>query len=104
MRIPFLSNFAAAWRDLRAFFVTRERHQYLFAFISVAFVILVIAGFYHDSYFEQQPRIYYMESWPMNRTDAEIIADQKKDSAAKHRAQAERQAEYKRLADQLGIK
>jgi hypothetical protein len=104
MRIPFLSRFGAAWRDLRDFFATREKHQYLFAFISLAFVVLLVAGFYVDSDIKPQPRIYYMYNWPANRTDAEIIADQKKDSAAKHAAQAERQAEYRRLADRLGIK
>jgi hypothetical protein len=49
------------------------------------------------------PRITYVELYPSNRTDAEIIADQKKDQAAKDAAIKERQRQYQKLANQLGM-
>ena len=46
-------------------------------------------------------QIVYVESWPASRTDAEIIADQKKHQAAREAAQKERQAQFKKLDDKL---
>jgi hypothetical protein len=103
MAIPILSRFTGAWRDLRDFLASRQRHQFVFAALSVAICALLVAGFYHDSKFPWQDRIVYVQSWPANRTDAEIIAQQKVDRIAKQKAQAERQAAYRRLAKMSGI-
>jgi hypothetical protein len=48
-------------------------------------------------------QIVYVESWSANRTDAEIIADQKKDQAARHAAQEEKKRQFKKLEKQLGM-
>ncbi len=84
------------------FLATRQRHQLLFAAISVAIPALIIAGFYHDSETDP-PEMYFLPSWPADRSDAEIIALQKIDQAKKEKAQAEKRASYQRLAKQLGI-
>ena len=44
-----------------------------------------------------------VDSWSANRTDAEIIAQQKKDQAARRAYQAEKQRQFKRLENQLGM-
>ena len=46
---------------------------------------------------------YTFDLYPTNRTDAEIVADQKKDQAKKEAAQKEQQRQYQKLAKQLGI-
>jgi hypothetical protein len=103
MAIPVLSHFAGAWRDLRAFLVSRQRHQLVFAALAVGLSVLLVLGFYHDSSFPVPERIVYVENWPANRTDAEIIAQQKVERIEKKKALAERQAAYRRLAKMTGV-
>jgi len=47
------------------------------------------------------PQLIYVESWPANRTDEQIKAEQKIDQAARDKFKKERQAEFKRLDDKL---
>jgi hypothetical protein len=47
--------------------------------------------------------ITYVQLYPSNRTDAEIIADQKKDMIAKIAAQKEQQRQYQKLEKELGM-
>ena len=102
--LPRPSTPTAAWRDLRAFLATRERHQLVFAALALAIPALIVAGFYHDAQPMPQPReMMFVDSWPSDRSDAQIIAQQKIDQAALHRAQAERRAEFQRLKKQLGM-
>ena len=49
------------------------------------------------------PEITYVQLYPSNRTDAEIIADQKKDMLAKIAAQKEQQRQYQKLENELGM-
>lgn len=49
------------------------------------------------------PQIVYADLYSSNRTDAQIIADQKKDQAAKEAAQKERQRQFQKLENQLGM-
>jgi hypothetical protein len=105
MDIPILSRFGTAWRDLCAFVSEGGRIKYLFAAISIAITAGVMAMFYIDSNNIPYPeRITYIQNWPANRSDAQIKADQKRDAALKKQMQAAKQAAYKRLADDLGIK
>jgi hypothetical protein len=104
MRFFQSMNIFAAVRDLRGFMAARERHEIIAAVAAVAITAFIIFAFWKDSYAERQPRIIYVNNWPANRSDAEIEKEIKADSVARHKAMAERQAAYKRLADQLGIK
>ena len=102
--LPRPTSPVRAWRDLRSFFATRQRHQFVFAAISIALPCLLIAGFVHDSRPPvEKPEMYFIPSWPASRTDAEIIAQQKIDQAAREKAQAERRAQFQRLAKQVGM-
>ncbi len=99
-----------AIRDFVAFARARERHEYWFLLLSICITLVIGWGFVHDSHFERpyKREIMYVESWPENRTDAEIVAQQKidmeRDRIANEefeRERAKRQAEWKRIDDQL---
>ena len=49
------------------------------------------------------PQVTYVELYPSNRTDAQIIADQKKDQADKLAAEKEKQRQFQKLEKRLGI-
>jgi len=49
------------------------------------------------------PQVTYVDLYPSNRTDAQIIADQKKDMADKLAAEKEKQRQYQRLENELGM-
>jgi hypothetical protein len=91
-------NPIAGVNDLRRFLASRQKHELIFAFLSVIVTVTIIVGFYLDSGDLKKPwkrDIQYVESWPLNRTDAEILAAQKVD--AKNRAA--REAERKKRQD-----
>ena len=105
MAIPRPSKPSVVLRDLRAFLKGDQRHKLLFALLAILMPALLVAGFYVDS--RRDPpkhEMYFIASWPANRSDAEIVAQQKIDQKKlEERREAKRQ-EYRRLADQLGIK
>ena len=84
-----------AIRDLRVFLAQRERHELIFAFLSVFITVMLIVGFYIDSQVEKpwKRNIQYVESWPLSRSDAEIVAQQKIDMVKKKAAMAKFEAE-----------
>ena len=99
-----------ALRDLRLFFHQRERHELWFLVLAVVLTTLLIAGFAKDSSVpkEYRPDIIYVEQYKLDRTDAEIVAQQKIDGPIKAKAQAEQkareaklQADFKKLDDKL---
>ncbi len=90
--------------DLRAFLATRQRHQMVIAAISMGMPVLIVLGFYHDSQTEPpKPEMYFLPSWPADRSDAEIIAQQKIDQKIREKRLADKRASYQKLAKQLGI-
>ena len=95
----------AAFADLRAFFRHREREHWIGAGLAVLVTIVIIFEFFIDSKINTAPppRIIYTQDWRADRTDAEIIAGQKKDQAAKEAAQKERQRQFQKLEKQLGM-
>jgi len=104
MAYPRPSGPRTLWEDLKAL-APRERHQQVFMALSLFITIFTFGLFALD--FRQAhvvpEQIIYVESWPKNRTDAEIKKQQKIDSAAMHAAQKARQRELQKLADALGI-
>lgn len=110
MNIRRLFNPAYAIRDFIEFARARERHELGFLALSIGITAVIGWGFVHDSHFERpyKREIIYVESWPADRTDAQIIAQQKIDSEkarvereAFEKERAARQAEWKRIDDQL---
>ena len=95
----------AAIADLRAFLRHREREHWIGAALAVLVTIIIIIEFLVDSKINTAPppRVIYVEQWKADRTDAEIVADQKTDQAAKEAARKERQRQFQKLEKQLGM-
>ena len=95
----------AALADFRAFLSHREREHWIGAALAVLVTLIIVIEFFVDSKINTAPppQIIYAEQWRADRTDAEIIADQKKHQAAREAAQRERQRQFKKLEKQLGI-
>jgi hypothetical protein len=103
--IPRPASPKALWQDIRAFVAQRQRHEILLGLLSITITATIVFVFLIDSRIKPAPpEPLFVQSWPENRTDAEIIAQQKIDQAKKDRQAAKRQAEFQRLADRLGIK
>jgi len=95
----------AAFRDLAAFMRQRSREQVIAAALALLVTAIIVFEFIIDAKINTAPppRITYVELYPSNRTDAQIIADQKKDQAAKEAAVKERQRQFQKLEKQLGM-
>jgi len=105
MALPRPASPRALLADIRAFARQRSRHQLIAASMAVLMPLVILVGFYFDAQTNIMPReqIVYAESWSANRTDAEIIAQQKIDKERKERALAERQRQYKEVERKLGM-
>ncbi|QIG78495.1 hypothetical protein [Stakelama tenebrarum] len=100
-----------AWRDLRFFLSKQRRHKLVFAGLAALVTAYILFAFWADSSFEtpyKEREIIYVDSWPLNRTDAEIIEQQKIDAEKRRAEEAaleakrrERQAGYQRLDNSL---
>jgi hypothetical protein len=108
MALPRPSSPRAVWADLRAFAGERRAHHWVAALVAIAMPIALIILFLTDGRTNIAPgeQIIYVASWPADRTDEQIKAEQKIDQAKREAAQKERQAQFKRLdekLDRLGI-
>ena len=95
----------AALADLRAFLRHRSREQQIGAALAILVTIIIVILFLVDSKINTAPppTIVYVEQWNADRSDAEIVAQQKKDQAALEAARKERQEQFQRLENQLGM-
>ncbi len=102
---PKPSNPLAAIADLRAFMRQRSRDQVIGLTLAILVTIIIVIEFLVDSKINTAPppQIIYVENYPANRTDAEIIAEQKKDQAKREAAIHERQRQFQKLENQLGM-
>jgi hypothetical protein len=100
-----MSSPRAALRDLRDFFRHREREHVLGMILAVLVTIIIVIIFLVDSQINTAPpqQIVYVEQYPANRTDAEIIVDQKKDQAKRDAAAKEKQRQFQELEKKLGM-
>jgi len=94
-----------ALSDLAAFLRQRSREQVIGAALALVATGIIVFEFVIDpkTGASPPPQIIYVDSWSANRTDAEIIAQQKKDQAERRAYQAEKQRQFKRLENQLGM-
>lgn len=99
---PFVGP-RAAFADLRAFMRQRSREQTLGAAMAVLVTMIIVIIFFVDSQINTAPppQIIYVEQYDANRTDAEIIAQQKIDQAEREAAQREKQRQFQKLDRQL---
>jgi hypothetical protein len=95
----------AALKDLAAFLRQRSREQVIGLALSLLVTTILIIEFLVDSKINTAPppRVIYVESYSANRTDAQIIADQKRDQADKDAARAERQRQFQELENRFGL-
>lgn len=102
---PRPSSPLAAFRDLAAFMRQRSREQVIGASLALLVTSIIVIEFVVDAKIgtAPPPRVTYVELYPSNRTDSEIVADQNKDMAARQAAQKERQRQFQKLEKQLGI-
>lgn len=102
--LPPLATPSAAWRDLKAFLATRQRHQLLFAALAVAMPVIFVIGFYIDSDPGPPPPVtIYVQNYNGDRPDSVIKAQQAIDQKAKDQAAAERRAMFRKLEEKLGM-
>ena len=95
----------AALTDLRNFLRHRSREQVIGASLALLVTTIIVIEFLVDSKINTAPppQVIYVEQWSANRTDAEIVADQKKDQAAREAAQKEKQRQFQELENRFGI-
>ncbi|PTQ13348.1 hypothetical protein CLG96_04415 [Sphingomonas oleivorans] len=105
MALPRPSSPRALTKDLRLFLLGGGRHKILVAVAAILMPVIIVLGFIKDARTNILPgrSITYIQSWPANRSDEEIIAQQKIDQKKKEIADAKRRAEWQRLAKQLGM-
>lgn len=110
--MSYLSRFSPvrAYRDLRAFLAGRRPHELLFLALAMSITLTVIWAFLRDSRIERdyRPDIIYVEQYTLDRSDAQIAAQQKIDAVAKakrlaevRKIEEERRASFKRLDEKL---
>ena len=95
----------AAFADLRAFMRQRSREQVIGAALAVLVTMIIVIEFLVDSKINTAPppQVVYAESWSLNRTDAEIVEQQKIDQAKRDAAAAEKRRQFQKLEKQLGM-
>ena len=95
----------AAFADLRAFMGHTSREQRIGAALAFLATTIIVIVFFVDSKINTAPppQIIYADSWRADRSDAEIIAQQKKDQATREAALKERQRQFQELENKLGI-
>ena len=102
---PRPSSPRAALRDLLAFLRQRDREHVIGASLALLITAIIVIEFLVDAKIgtAPPPRVVEVELYPSNRSDADIIADQKKDMVKKLAAQKERQRQFQKLENQLGM-
>jgi mannitol-specific phosphotransferase system IIBC component len=91
---PRPSSPGAALRDLAAFMRQRSREQVIGACLALLVTAIIVIEFLVDSKMDTapDPQVVEVQLYSPKRTDAQIVADQKRD-----------QEQYKQLAKQLHI-
>jgi len=95
----------AALRDLGAFLRQRSPEQLIGASLALLSTMILVILFLVDSKVNTAPpaRIVYVESWSSDRTDEEIVAQQKIDQEKKRAAEEEKRRQFQKLENQLGL-
>ena len=83
----------------------RSREQVIGASLALLVTTIIVVEFVIDAKIgtAPPPQIIYAELYPSNRTDAQIIADQKKDMAERAAFEQEKRRQFRKLEKQLGM-
>jgi hypothetical protein len=103
--LPPIHGPKAVYRDLKAFLGRRSREKNLAALLSLGFTGFIVLLFIADleTNIEPPPTVTIVDSWSLNRTDAEIMASQREYHAQKDAQAKARQKEFQELSNTLGI-
>ena len=104
--LPPTSGPRAALRDFMAVFRHADNRDRILAItLSILITIIILILFFVDSKINTAPppRIIYVQEYKAGRTDADIIAQQKKDEEKRVAAAKERQRQFQKLEKRLGI-
>jgi hypothetical protein len=83
----------------------RSREQLIGGALAILVTAIIVIEFLVDAKIgtAPPPQVVEVELYAPNRTDAEIVADQKKDQAAKEAAQKEQQRQFQKLEKKFGM-
>jgi hypothetical protein len=83
----------------------RSREQVIGGSLAILVTAIIVIEFLVDAKVgtAPPPHVVEVQLYAPDRTDADIIADQKKDQAAKEAAQKEQQREYQKLEKKFGM-
>ena len=100
---PPVSGPRALWADLKLFWSTRTRVQWIAGTLAIAMPIFLGVAFWLDSRtnLAPGPTITYIQSWPSNRTEAETKANIDQAAAERARRTAERQQDFQQADNAL---
>ena len=104
--LPPTSSPRTALRDFLAVFRHADNRDRILAItLSILITIIILILFFVDSKINTAPppRIVYIQDYKTDRTDAEIIAQQKKEETQRVAAAKERQRQFQKLEKRLGI-
>ena len=104
--LPPASSPRNALRDFLAVFRHGEnRERVLGLTLAVLITIIIIIIFLVDSTVNTAPplQIIYVQNYKPGRTDAEIMADQKKDQAQRNAYAKAKQKQFQKLEKRFGI-
>lgn len=104
---PFVGP-RAAFADLRSYIRHSSRDKWVGGALAVLTTLIIVIIFLADSNWNTAPpaRIVYVEQWSANRSDAEIVEQQKIDQGKREEAEKARREQFQRLdrkLDDLGI-
>jgi hypothetical protein len=103
--LPPMVGPRAALRDLTNFMRQRSREQVIGASLAVLVTIIIVIIFLVDSKINTAPpqQVVWVEDFRADRTDADIIRDQKKASEERHKAEAAKRKQFQELEKKFGI-
>jgi hypothetical protein len=103
MPLPRPASPRALLSDLRAFAAERSPVHWMAAAVAIVMPIAIVVVFTIDGRTNIAPpaQIIYVESWRADRTDAEIIADQKKDKAKLDALKKERMRQFQKIDEKM---
>lgn len=106
--LPKPSGPRAVFRDFMAFVRQREREHVLGAAMAFLVTLIIVIIFLVDPKVNTATpeQVTYADIYPANRTDADIIRDQKRDQALREEYKRKHQEPFKKLdkdLDKLGL-
>jgi hypothetical protein len=103
--LPKPSSPRAVFRDFLSFVRQREREHVIGASLAFLVTLIILLIFLIDPKVNTAPpeQITYADIYPANRTDAQIIADQKKDAVARAAFKKEKQRQFQEIENKLGM-